>query len=119
MQICWNADLFTQGQQSYLMDNIRKMQKEKIDMQEIFCESCGMPLAEAEDMFGTEADGNKSTEYCIYCYEKGAFTEPDLTLEEQIKQVSDMMIKDYGYSPEDAREQCQEGIPTLKRWKTV
>ena len=28
-----------------------------------FCQSCGMPLENATD-FGTEANGDRSTEYC-------------------------------------------------------
>ena len=46
-----------------------------------------------------------------------AFTNPNLTLEEQIELVAAMMVKDFGFTPEDAREQCKEGIPNLKRWK--
>jgi len=34
-----------------------------------------------------------------------------------IKSVADIMVKDFGFSPEDAKEQCDEGIPNLKRWK--
>lgn len=38
-----------------------------------FCQSCGMPL-QAEDQWGTNADGSLNEEYCCYCYQKGAFT---------------------------------------------
>ena len=88
-------------------------------MQEKFCESCGMPMGETDDMYGTEVNGNKSTDYCKNCYDKGGFLHPDLTLEGMIAFVSDMMVKDFGFSPEDAMEQCKAGIPTLKRWKTA
>jgi len=27
-----------------------------------------------------------------------------------------LMVKDFGFSLEDAKAQCNEGIPTLKRW---
>ena len=37
-----------------------------------FCQSCGMPLT--DEVLGTNADGSKSEEYCIYCYKDGAFT---------------------------------------------
>ena len=86
-------------------------------MQEKFCESCGMPMGENDEMYGTEANGNKSTDYCKFCYENGAFTDPDLTLEQQIESVIAVMVKDFGFSLEDATEQCKEGIPNLKRWK--
>ena len=39
-----------------------------------FCQSCGMPL-QAEDQWGTNADGSLNEEYCCYCYQKGAFTQ--------------------------------------------
>ena len=37
-----------------------------------FCQSCGMPLT--PEILGTNADGSKNEEYCIYCYKDGAFT---------------------------------------------
>ena len=88
-------------------------------MQEKFCESCGMPMGETDEMYGTETSGSKSTDYCKFCYDNGAFTNPNATLEETIELVSAMMVKDFGFSPEDAREQCNAGIPNLKRWKAV
>ena len=86
-------------------------------MQEKFCESCGMPMGETDEMYGTESNGSKSADYCKWCYEGGAFTNPDLTLEEQIESVAAIMVKDFGFSPEDAKEQCKGGIPNLKRWR--
>jgi len=88
-------------------------------MQEKFCESCGMPMGETDEMYGTESNGSKSADYCKGCYDKGVFTNPNITLEEQIEAVAAVMVNDFGFSPEDAKEQCKEGIPTLKRWKTA
>ena len=88
-------------------------------MQEKFCESCGMPMGETDEMYGTEASGGKSTDYCKFCYENGGFTNPNATLDETIELVAAMMVKDFGFSPEDALEQCKAGIPNLKRWKTA
>ena len=88
-------------------------------MQEKFCESCGMPMGETDEMYGTESNGSKSTDYCKYCYDNGAFTSPDTTLEEMIETVAALMVSDFGFSPEDAKEQCNAGLPTLKRWKTA
>ena len=85
-------------------------------MQEKFCQSCGMPM-ENDELYGTEANGSKSVDYCKYCYESGAFTEPDCTLEEMIESVAAIMVTDFGFSADDANAQCNEGIPTLKRWK--
>ena len=88
-------------------------------MQEKFCESCGMPMGETNEMYGTEANGSKSEDFCKFCYESGAFTDPGCTLEEMIGIVADIMVKDFGFSVEDAKEQCNEGIPKLKRWQTA
>ena len=86
-------------------------------MQEKMCESCGMPMGETDEMYGTEANGTKSTDYCSNCYDNGAFTHPTVTLEEMIKIVADVMVKDFGFEPQDALEQCNAGLPTLKRWR--
>jgi len=88
-------------------------------MQEKFCESCGMPMGETDEMYGTEASGSKSTDYCMHCYDNGAFTNPHITLEGMIETVVSMMVKDFGFSQEDAEEQCNAGLPNLKRWKTT
>ncbi|MCL2364299.1 MAG: zinc ribbon domain-containing protein [Defluviitaleaceae bacterium] len=86
-------------------------------MQEKMCESCGMPMGETDEMYGTEANGTKSTDYCGNCYDQGAFTNPAATLEEMIKIVADVMVKEFGFEPQDALEQCNVGLPTLKRWR--
>ena len=38
-----------------------------------FCQSCGMPLT--EDVLGTNADGSKNKDYCMYCYRDGKFLQ--------------------------------------------
>ena len=38
-----------------------------------FCQSCGMPW-DRKDL-GTEKNRGKSQEYCVYCYQNGAFAE--------------------------------------------
>ena len=87
-------------------------------MQERFCESCGMPMGGTDEMYGTEANGSKSADYCMHCYENGAFTH-DSTLEEMIETVANIMATDFGFAKEDALAQCRAGIPNLKRWKTA
>ena len=42
---------------------------------EKLCQSCAMPLTE-ESLLGTNADGTKNGEYCIYCY-KTALSLPE------------------------------------------
>ena len=48
-----------------------------------FCQCCAMPLDKPEDQ-GTEVDGSLSGDYCRYCYQKGAFTAPDATMDDII-----------------------------------
>ena len=36
-----------------------------------FCQSCGMPLT--DEVLGTNADGSKNEDYCMYCYKDGKF----------------------------------------------
>ena len=51
-------------------------------MDQRFCQSCGMPLT--EEVLGTNADGSKNEEYCMYCYKDGKFLQ-DCTMEEMIE----------------------------------
>lgn len=44
-----------------------------------FCQSCAMPLESTED-FGTGTDGFRINDYCRYCYAKGSFTNPGMSL---------------------------------------
>ncbi|MCA9386203.1 zinc ribbon domain-containing protein, partial [Candidatus Dojkabacteria bacterium] len=48
------------------------------------CQSCGMPIEKGEKS-GTESNGEKSTEYCHFCYESGEFKDPNMTLEDMKK----------------------------------
>lgn len=84
-----------------------------------FCQSCGMPMAEAKDEdFGTNADGSKNEEYCSYCYQKGAFTDPDITLEKMIEtSAKGWSDHDPSVSYEEALAVAKKNIPTLKRWQ--
>lgn len=85
------------------------------------CQSCGMTLY-SDGVKGTELDGSKSEEYCSYCYGDGKFVR-QLTLEEAIEHniaYLDSWNEENGYSftPEEARVQLREFLPTLRRWKT-
>ena len=51
-------------------------------MERKFCQSCGMPLT--EEVLGTNADGSKNEEYCMYCYKDGKFLQ-ECTMDEMIK----------------------------------
>ena len=43
-------------------------------MEEKYCQSCGMPMGNTGEFYGTNADGSKNTEYCSYCFDSGKFT---------------------------------------------
>ena len=60
-------------------------------MEQKFCQSCGMPLT--NEILGTNADGTKNEEYCIYCYKDGAFTD-NLTMEEMVESCA-QYVDDY------------------------
>ncbi len=86
-------------------------------MEQKFCQSCGMPLT--EDVLGTNADGSKNFDYCIYCYKDGAFTG-DFTMEEMVEfcaQFVDQYNKDAGQhlSKEEYKEMLRSYYPNPKR----
>ena len=79
-----------------------------------------MPLT--PEILGTNADGSKNEEYCIYCYKDGAFTG-DFTMEEMVEfcaQVVDEFNKNTGKSltREEYKVELRKYFPTLKRWKS-
>lgn len=94
-----------------------------------FCQSCGMPLTEEIDshsvaelnLLGTNADGSKNEEYCIYCYKDGAFTN-DCTMEEMAEFCS-KFVEEYNkntgmnLTAEEYKQGLMQFFPTLNRWK--
>lgn len=79
------------------------------------CQSCGMPLKKSPDGAGTNSDGTISTKYYEYCYEKGQFSQPDITAKEMQEFVKHKM-KDMGF-PGFLAGLFSKGIPKLERWK--
>ena len=72
-----------------------------------------MPIDEST--FGTEADGSKNQDYCLY------FTK-DCTMDEMIElnlKYLDEFNKDseVKYTIDEARATMKEFFPQLKRWK--
>lgn len=85
-------------------------------MERMYCQSCGMPLIDEKE-FGTNKDESKNNEYCIYCFEKGAF-KGDMTMEQMIEFCVPHMVKANPHmNEEEAKENLQRFFPTLKRWK--
>lgn len=82
------------------------------------CQSCGMPMGDTDALYGTEVDGSKSTDYCSYCYDKGAFTFNG-TMEGMIEICIPHMVEgNQGMSPEQAKQMMEKFFPLLRRWKT-
>lgn len=82
-----------------------------------FCQCCGMPMGDTDELCGTNADGGKSEEYCRYCFENGEFTFRG-TMEEMIEIcVPNMVAANPDMDTEEARKIMVGWFPTLKRWK--
>ena len=84
-----------------------------------FCQSCGMPLT--EELLGTNADGSKNEEYCIYCYKDGKFLQ-DCTMDEMIEHCAQLVGEvNKGLPQPITREeyigQMKMYFPHLKRWR--
>ncbi|MFH1230342.1 MAG: zinc ribbon domain-containing protein [Planctomycetota bacterium] len=80
-----------------------------------FCQSCAMPMEKAEQL-GTNADDSKNNEYCCYCFQKGNFTEPNITMKQMIDKCVGFSSQ-MGMSETQAREMFENVMPKLKRWK--
>lgn len=85
-------------------------------MEEKFCQCCGMPMGETDELYGTEKDGTKSKDYCKYCYDKGEFTFNG-TMDEMIEVcVKPMTDNNPGMTADAARDMMKKFFPMLKRW---
>lgn len=83
-------------------------------MEQVICQSCGMPMSKPED-FGNNADGSQNNEYCTYCYQGGEFTFKG-TLPEMIEKQVSIAKEKMGMSEETARKMASETLPKLSRW---
>ena len=88
-------------------------------MEQKFCQSCGMPLT--EDVLGTNADGSKNEDYCMYCYKDGQFLQ-DCTMDEMIEHCAQFIDEVNKNMPQpmtkDEYKQMMRGFfPMLKRWR--
>lgn len=79
------------------------------------CQSCGMPMGKVSE-YGTNENGSQNYKYCTHCYQKGAFTQPNITMAEMIRGCIGIMTR-YGMSEEEAKVKVEPVIPTLERWK--
>ena len=93
-------------------------------MKEFLCQSCGSYFPMNEDLYGSNADGSKSKDYCKYCWVDGAYGKPDETMEEMIESGLPWRIKSEknpdGYpDAETAKSEMTKFFSTLKRWEVV
>ena len=113
-----------QSDNKYKKETNIKMNKEMK-----FCQSCGMPLT--EDVLGTNADGSKNEDYCMYCYRDGKFLQ-DCTMEEMIEHCAQFFAEQSGkaerigavnevlekpITKEEYIGQMKTYFPQLKRWR--
>jgi len=80
------------------------------------CQSCGAEMKKPAE-FGTTVNRVINTNYCRYCYWKGEFTHPDITMEEQIEKAAKLMAMKKRISKERALQIAARTIPKLSRWK--
>ena len=88
-------------------------------MEQRFCQSCGMPLT--DEILGTNADGSKNEDYCIYCYKDGKFLQ-ECTMDEMIDHCAQFVDEVNKMMPEpmtaEQYKQMMRGFfPMLKRWR--
>ena len=90
-----------------------------MDKEMKFCQSCGMPLT--DEVLGTNADGSKNEDYCMYCYKDGKFLQ-DCTMDEMIEHCMQFLDEVNKNMPqpmtkEEYKQMMQGFFPMLKRWK--
>ena len=80
-----------------------------------FCQSCAMPMTGSE-IYGTNADGSKNEDYCIYCFKDGEFTS-DMSMDEMMNFCIEKMVEVHPELDKDqASAMMNEVFPKLKRW---
>ena len=77
--------------------------------------SLSMPPPKVEDS-GTNQDGSRNEDYCIYCCKDGRFLH-DVSLKEYIE-MNVPFYEQAGMTEEQMRKHCETVFPTLKRWNS-
>ena len=80
------------------------------------CQSCGITIMN-RDEFGREKNGVIRVDYCKYCYDKGAFAEPEITFEQMVEKVAAAMKTNKNVSDEAAMESAKKALDGLRRWQ--
>ena len=79
------------------------------------CQSCGIPMRKDPKNGGLNSDGTVSNLYCSYCYQDGAFTQPNFTVSD-MKRFCIEKMKEKKFPTLLARLMTM-GLPRLERWK--
>ena len=85
-------------------------------MNKKICQSCSMPITKIEE-FGTNKDGSRNEDYCIYCCKGGGFIDK-VSMKEYIE-MNIPFAEQAGMTEKQMREHCEKVFPTLKRWKNT
>ena len=80
-----------------------------------FCQSCGMPMDQDPGKKKKKKDGTRSTIYCSYCYQDGAFVDDFNDSREMVRFVKGK-LREMGYGWLK-RWFFTSHIPRLGRWK--
>lgn len=75
-----------------------------------------MPL-ENNFVLGTNEDGSKNNEYCNICFRMGKFTNPNLTLHDEMESVTLQIMSLKKISKDAAKFIVENTLPKLKRWQ--
>ena len=90
------------------------MNSMEFDPNQKWCQSCAMPMSDAD--YGTEKNGELSTDYCKYCYMDGEFVDTAITMEEMsefcARKMDEMQVVPYA----QAKGMMDQALPHLKRW---
>lgn len=75
-----------------------------------------MPLDTSAASSGAEGDSTPVSEYCMFCYKDGAFTDPNQTVDGMVQSSIDFMTANLGFAREQATQMSNDVIRGLKRW---
>lgn len=79
---------------------------------EKICQCCGMPLD--NEVLGTNKDGSKNNDYCMYCLENGNFKYQSI---EELINVCTPILVNQGFNETEAKMYLKEKLPNLEYWK--
>lgn len=81
----------------------------------VYCQSCNMPLKMDPRGGGTLSDGSKSSMYCSFCFRKGDFAHPHISVDDMQALIKRKLMK-MGF-PQSLLSFYTNRIKHLERWK--